>query len=77
MGAGAVWIIIFLATRMVSIASIAAALVFPVATAFAFRQKPGEAAAPTVVLAVLVAGLIVLRHRSNIRRLLAGKESHF
>ena len=64
-----VWAIFFLPTRYVALASIAAGLSMPVTVGFLLGV--GEVLFWfTVVLAVLV----VVRHRSNISRLLAGTE---
>jgi glycerol-3-phosphate acyltransferase PlsY len=75
--AGIAWIALFFATRTVSIASIAAAAVFPAGVAFLFRSTPAAIAVPMDILAIAVGALIVFRHRSNIRRLLAGQEKRF
>lgn len=77
LAAGLVWLVLFLWTRTVSIASIGAALAFPIATVLVFRSHPREVALPMDLLAALVAALIVVRHRSNIRRLLLGREARF
>jgi glycerol-3-phosphate acyltransferase PlsY len=67
----AVWIAVFLATRYASLASLAAGL-----------SLPGLAAAlgypwPVIAFAGAAAAAIVVLHRANIRRLLAGTESRF
>lgn len=69
--AAVVWAGTFYSTRFVSLASILAALVLPVA-AFLLKQ-------PTLLvgLAVVVAALVTLRHRANIVRLANGTESRF
>jgi glycerol-3-phosphate acyltransferase PlsY len=77
LAAGFVWLGFFLATRVVSVASIAAACIFPLATAFLFRKSPPSVAWPMDLLALGVAALIIVRHRSNIRRLLSGREGRF
>ena len=65
------WAVIFAITRYVSLASIIAAAAFPV-TAFLFRVT-----APILGFAIVAAVLVIVRHKSNIRRLLAGTESRF
>lgn len=69
--AGAVWWGVFHFSRYVSLASIAAALGLVVA-AFAFHR-------PAVLcgLAVVIAAFVILRHRTNIVRLLNGTENKF
>ena len=69
-GAG-VWIVLFLAFRYASVASIASALTLPV-VAVAF-DEPWPVIAYTAVGAV---GIVFL-HRANIARLRAGTESRF
>ncbi len=69
----AVWLaVFFLAGRVVALASICFALSLPASAAF-FHGPSG----PRFFLAVLLGALIVLRHRSNIARLLRGKEHSF
>ena len=66
---GVAWLIVVAATRYVSLASVVAAGVAPVA-AFALALHPATFAA----LAVM-AGFIVHRHKANIARLRSGTES--
>ena len=66
-----VWILTFLLTRYVSVASIIAALVLPVA-AWWLHPSPR-----IMVVAVLIGGLAVYKHRTNIQRLRAGTENRF
>lgn len=69
--AALVWSLAFYATRYVSLASLVSALVLPVATWWRGHE-------PLVLgLAVLIAVFVVVRHRSNISRLLAGTEHRF
>lgn len=67
----AVWIIVFIAARYVSLASIAAAVSLPL-LAFAFKRD---------TLALCVAGLValfvIIRHRANVVRLFNGTEKRF
>ena len=69
----AVWILVFLATRYVSVGSIAAALAAAALPWFVDRPAGAAACALVGVLALL----IVWKHRSNVRRLLAGTENRF
>ncbi|MBZ5522618.1 MAG: glycerol-3-phosphate 1-O-acyltransferase PlsY [Acidobacteriia bacterium] len=68
----AVFIIVVAATRYVSLASVLAAIAFPVAVYF--LAHPGW----QVLLPVgAICGFIVIKHHENIRRLLAGTENRF
>lgn len=69
-----VWIVIFLSTRYVSVASIAAAVSLGAAAWLPFCRH--DAVWFPVMLDVL-ALLVVWKHRANIRRLCAGTESRF
>ena len=62
------WLVALLVSRMVSVASMAAAVAVPVA---GFFLDPEPA---VMVFLVLMAAFVVWAHRSNIRRLLAGEE---
>jgi acyl phosphate:glycerol-3-phosphate acyltransferase len=66
-----VWLVVFFLTRYASVASIATALALPV---FAWLY---DASWPVVAFTCAGAGAIVLLHRHNIRRLLAGTEHRF
>jgi acyl phosphate:glycerol-3-phosphate acyltransferase len=69
----AVFVIIFLLTRYVSLASIIAAASFPL---FGFHFVPQRT--PIVIFGFLfIPILIIVKHHQNIRRLLAGTESRF
>lgn len=66
-----VWAATFYSTRYVSLASILAAVSLPVSSWFLYRS-------PVVTgVAALIAAFVVIRHRTNIQRLLAGTESKF
>ena len=72
-----IFIIIVLLTRYVSLGSIIAAFVMPGFTAlflFVFRQN---IISFTFVVSVLLALLIIIRHHSNIGRLIKGTENKF
>jgi glycerol-3-phosphate acyltransferase PlsY len=69
--AGAVWIIAFYASRYVSLASIIASIALP-AAAFFLHEPP-----LLQWFALLIAALVIIRHRANIVRLLNGTENKF
>ncbi|MBI3818305.1 MAG: glycerol-3-phosphate 1-O-acyltransferase PlsY [Planctomycetes bacterium] len=71
--AGAVWLLVAAMTRYVSLASIALAIAFPIAIV-AFDRSVDERNAPLFALAIAVALFIIIRHITNIRRVLAGTE---
>jgi glycerol-3-phosphate acyltransferase PlsY len=74
----AAFLVVMLASRMVSLSSIVAALAY----AGAHLWLQGDAAwttrgLPATVFALVVPALIIWRHRGNIRRILNGTESRF
>jgi acyl phosphate:glycerol-3-phosphate acyltransferase len=70
----ALFAIILLLTRYVSLASILGAASFPL---FAWFIVHGDKPAPYIAAQVFVALLIILKHHQNIRRLLTGTENRF
>ena len=66
-----VWLVVFYATRYVSLASILAALCLPV-LCFAFNRG-----ALALWVSLIIAVFVVVRHRANISRLLSGTEKRF
>lgn len=64
-----VWIVILAFTRYVSLSSITAAILFPIFTLLWQKQNT-----PTVIFSLLVAVLIIYKHRANIKRLIEGTE---
>ena len=76
----ALWILLFKATRYVSVASIAAAILFPLAYVAIGLINGWDVFGRQLFLllfACLIALMIVLRHRANIVRLRAGTENRF
>lgn len=72
-----VWAAVVLITRMVSLASILAAGLFPILLAVAIALTPGwtfNTLWPLFLIAVPIPLLVIVRHRDNIRRILAGAE---
>ncbi|MHC4645037.1 MAG: glycerol-3-phosphate 1-O-acyltransferase PlsY [Planctomycetota bacterium] len=73
-----VWIVVVLIWRYVSLASITAALAFPIVLTAAIIAMPAWQFAhlwPLLIAAVAIPVMVILRHRSNIKRLLAGAEN--
>lgn len=75
-----IWCVLTLTTRYVSVGSVGAALLFPVVFAiFSSMHRDSWGGAgdlwPLHVMCMIIAALIVIRHRANIRRLMAGTES--
>lgn len=68
----AIFIIVVVATRYVSLGSILAAIAFPIAAYF-LGSSDWEALLPVCVISLM----IVLKHHGNIGRLLAGNENRF
>jgi glycerol-3-phosphate acyltransferase PlsY len=74
-----VWVICLKVTRYVSVSSMAAACALPIAI-FSFALTPWPAqttlrgAWPFVLVGVLIAALVVYRHRSNLKRIRDGME---
>ncbi len=64
------WLVIVLIFRMVSLASIVAAVFAPFCTAWLFGT-----ASPLLPGVLAIAALLVFRHKENIQRLLAGREN--
>ncbi|MFA4888332.1 MAG: glycerol-3-phosphate 1-O-acyltransferase PlsY [Candidatus Omnitrophota bacterium] len=64
----AVWLAVFLVLRIVSIASIISALALPVFSLY-FKQSR-----VIILTSIILSFFVLLRHRSNIQRILQGKE---
>ena len=67
----AVWIIVFLVSKYVSLASIAAAAAIPLVVGIWFYHPA------LLAFSLALAALAIWRHRANIQRLLAGSENRF
>jgi len=73
--AAAVFGLVFAAKRIVSLASIVSAVVFPIAVFVLDRTGLAPAPWPLRAASVLVTVVVLVKHRSNMRRLLRGEES--
>ena len=71
-----VWLIIFQLTRYVSLASIGAAVALPAVVGILILRKFVTDTA-LLYFSVLIAGVVIWRHRSNLRRLINGTERRF
>jgi acyl phosphate:glycerol-3-phosphate acyltransferase len=71
-----VWVILFHFTRYVSVASIGAAVALPLFVRLYLSRDllTGESLLP---FSILIAAVVVWRHRANVKRLLQGKEQRF
>ncbi len=75
--AAIVWYLIFLWRRMVSLASIIAAIFLPLTAAVMFFTGFGPMSLPALLLMVVLAVLVIIRHRENIARIRNGTENTF
>jgi glycerol-3-phosphate acyltransferase PlsY len=63
------WVLVFIISRIVSMASIISALAFPVYT-FIFKQSN-----TLKISSLLLSAFVIIRHKANLKRLIQGKES--
>jgi len=73
-----IWAVVVLVWRYVSLASIAASIGFPIFLAVAIVLIPGWNIGnlwPLLIAATVIPSMVIVRHRQNINRLLAGTES--
>ena len=74
----ATWVVVVLIWRYVSLASIVGSVIFPVVLILAIILKPDwdlHSLWPLLVAATAIPLMVIIRHRENIQRLLAGTES--
>jgi acyl-phosphate glycerol 3-phosphate acyltransferase len=69
------WVAVLLASRTVSLASLAAVSVLVAARLLGTAEPFSEQALPVTLYLVAGTGLVFLKHHSNVRRLVAGTES--
>jgi acyl phosphate:glycerol-3-phosphate acyltransferase len=72
----AVWLLLFQVTRYVSVASITAAAALPIFVLLYLRLN-WLTGASLLPFSILIAGVVIWRHRSNMQRLFHGKEQRF
>ena len=68
------WTLILLVFRIVSVASMIAALILPVMILLTNRYFQSDTHGYIVIMSIVMAALVVFKHRSNIKRLLEGTE---
>lgn len=74
----ATWAVVVLIWRYVSLASIAASVTFPLVLTLAIILSPGwdfVSLWPLLIAATAIPLMVIIRHRENIKRLIAGTES--
>lgn len=64
------WLLVLVTTRIVSLSSVIIAVEYPILMLVLY---PGDW--PLLLFSVVAAGLVIWRHRSNIRRIIRGQES--
>ena len=62
-------------TRMVSLGSCAAAVLFPVLTLFITDNYIVSQGSGYLIYSIILAVIVLFNHRSNIKRIMAGKEN--
>ena len=79
-----VWVLVFLTTRYVSLASISAAVIFAITAVLFYILFPSIALIPgypagkvCLIPIILLSVLTIVKHRSNIVRLMNGTENRF
>jgi acyl phosphate:glycerol-3-phosphate acyltransferase len=72
----AIWILVFCLTRYVSLASVAAAVALPLV--IAIMTPPNQSYGKALFYSSLcIAAVVIWRHRSNLSRLMRGREQRF
>ncbi len=72
--AAVVWVVLFLSVRIMSVASMGAAIVLPVSVWIWESGPDGTTPRELIWFTAALAGLILFTHRKNIARLLRGEE---
>ena len=68
-------LLLMASTRMVSLGSISAAVLFAVLTIFIRESYIVEYEANFIIFGILLAGLVIFNHRTNIKRIIDGNEN--
>ncbi len=77
------WLLMIALTRIVSLSSMVAAVLVPIATVLLLLAAPSPAGdhltdrmIPPVAISIAIAAMVLWRHRANLRRMLGGNEPH-
>jgi len=73
-----VWVVVAFRWRYISLASIIASVFFPVTLVLAIAINPAWSFSelwPLLIAAAAIPAIVIIRHRENIKRLMAGTES--
>jgi glycerol-3-phosphate acyltransferase PlsY len=70
----ALWLVVLLIFRIVSVASMVGAVFLPIAIQISNRYWSADIHLSVTILSIVVAVLVVFKHRSNVRRLREGAE---
>lgn len=70
------WVVVLFASRIVSLASIAAVIILVLARLLLTPAAFSSANLPVTLFLLIGTVLVIAKHRANVRRLLAGTESH-
>ncbi len=73
----ATWLVFFFGTRYVSVASIACSIMVPMSLGGLWAMGWDGVGWPYVSVGIVMAAMALWRHRSNVKRLLAGTETKF
>jgi len=74
LGAFVLFVLVFAWRRIVSLASLSAAVTLPLWVYLAGRTGLAESHWSTLVVSTIIMAVVVLKHRANIRRLMSGTE---
>ena len=69
-------VVLIALTRMVSLGSCAAAVLFPVLTLFINEHYIVSQGSSYLIYSIILAVIVLFNHRSNIKRILSGKENN-
>lgn len=73
-----IWVVVVLLWRYISLASIAASVAFPLVLVLVIVRTPSWDFSnlwPLIIAAIAIPIIVIVRHRENIKRLIAGTES--